>query len=596
VTKTFSFLLGLCFMALAGQGAMAAEEANAPTQWIPADAMVAVELFQPKALLSPFGDGKSAAAFAALPGVGKRKARPGYEKFMGVVKYLETQLGADWPTALTKMTGGGLAFALRPQQQMVLVADAEDERMLMQLHEFLWKAASAKKNSGSESGQASSQQVDGVMAWSLGPKEAHTIIGKRLVLSSGFSELQTALAFRSKSGGASLAATPAYQAARRAVGPDAAGMIFVNMAALKQAPGIAKALQPKESNPLVALLFAGIAESAGASNWLAIGLRAQEKEDSLALQVVTDGAKPDPKGAAAFALPAKREEGALPNLAVPRQIAGLSLYRDLRRFYAAKDQLFPERTSGLIFFENMMGIFFSGRDMTDDVFAQARPEIRLVVANQQYDPAVGTPSPQIPAFALVLQMRNPAQFREVMEEAWQKSIGLASFTRGQKAEPGFVIDRPVHWTTKYSVAKFSSTGVKDRSKLDVRFNFSPSLAMPGNHLILSSTEQLTCDLMDALGRESKQPPAPLAQTHSLLEANGDRLAAALLANRESMVRQNMLKSGGAGEADSTGIDALIAFTEFVEQLRLSFSAESGLNQAKLELKFKWPGQKMAEAR
>ncbi|MCX6911446.1 MAG: hypothetical protein NTY01_25845 [Verrucomicrobia bacterium] len=595
MAKTSSFLLGLCLAALAGRCAMAAQEANAPTQWIPADAVLAVELFHPKALLAPFGDGKAAAAFAALPGAGRRKAQPGFEKFMGVVKYLESELGTDWPTGLGKMTGGGAAFALRPQQQVVFIADAVDERMLTQLHEFLWKAASAKKNSGSESSQASSQQMDGVTAWSLGPKEAHTIIGKRLVVSSGFDGLQTALAFRSKSGGTSLAATPAYQAAKRAVGPDAAGMIFINMAALKQAPGIAKALQPKESNPLVALLFAGIAESVGASNWLAIGLRVQETEDCLALQVVTDGAKLDAKGPAAFALPAKREEGALPNLSVPRQIAALSLYRDLRRFYGAKDQLFPERTSGLIFFENMMGIFFSGRDMTDDVFAQARPAIRLVVANQQYDPAVGTPSPQIPAFALVLQMRNPAQVREVMEEAWQKSIGLASFTRGQKAEPGFVIDRPVHWTTKYSVARFSATGVKDRSKLDTRFNFSPSLAMPGNYLILSSTEQLACDLIDAVGREAKQPPAPLAQIHSLLEAKGDRVAAALLANRENMVRQNMLKSGGS-DGDAGGIDALITFTEFVEQLRLTFSAESGLNQAKLELKFKWPGQKVAEAR
>ena len=173
-------------------------------------------------------------------------------------------------------------------------------------------------------------------------------------------------------------------------------MIFVNMAVLKQAPGLAKALQPKDSNPLAALLFAGITESVSASNWLAVGLRVNEKEDTLALQVVTDGAKLDAKGPAAFALPAKREEGAMPNLAVPRQIAGLSLYRDLRRFYGAKDQLFPERTSGLIFFENMMGIFFCGRDLTDDVLAQARPEIRLVVANQQYDRPSAHPRRKFP--------------------------------------------------------------------------------------------------------------------------------------------------------------------------------------------------------
>ena len=68
----------------------------------------------------------------------------------------------------------------------------------------------------------------------------------------------------------------------------------------------------------------------------------------------------------------------------PGGIAAVSLYRDLHGFYAAKDTLFPERTSGLIFFENMMGIFFTGRDLTDEVLAETEPEIRLVVAEPQY--------------------------------------------------------------------------------------------------------------------------------------------------------------------------------------------------------------------
>ncbi len=32
--------------------------------------------------------------------------------------------------------------------------------------------------------------------------------------------------------------------------------------------------------------------------------------------------------------------------------------------------MFPERTSGIIFFENMMGIFFTGRDLTEEVLAE----------------------------------------------------------------------------------------------------------------------------------------------------------------------------------------------------------------------------------
>ena len=39
---------------------------------------------------------------------------------------------------------------------------------------------------------------------------------------------------------------------------------------------------------------------------------------------------------------------------------------------------------------------------------ETQPEVRLVVAAQEYDPAVGTPQVQIPAFAAVFRLRHPA--------------------------------------------------------------------------------------------------------------------------------------------------------------------------------------------
>ena len=124
----------------------------------------------------------------------------------------------------------------------------------------------------------------------------------------------------------------------------------------------------------------------------------------------------DPAGAGAFTEPGGDAEGALPILSVPRQIAGATLYRDLHAFYAAKDELFPERTSGLIFFENMMGIFFTGRDLTDEVLGETLPQIRVVVAEQAYDSAVGTPAVQVPAFAVVFREQSAMFFREVQQD------------------------------------------------------------------------------------------------------------------------------------------------------------------------------------
>ena len=188
-----------------------------------------------------------------------------------------------------------------------------------------------------------------------------------------------------------------------------------------------------------------------------------------------------------------------------------------------------------------------------------------MVAEQQYDPAVGTPQVKIPAFAVILRLRNPEQFGKVVEEAWQKAVGLVNFTRGQQALPGLIIDRPSQGQMSYTVAAFSTADVTDKTKLEQRFNFRPALAMPGEYLILSSTDGLARDLIDALSRKGDQAVKPMAQTHSVLELDGVQAASILQANREAMIQQDMVKKGkGRAEAEA-GIDLFITLVKLVDQ-------------------------------
>jgi hypothetical protein len=303
-----------------------------------------------------------------------------------------------------------------------------------------------------------------------------------------------------------------------------------------------------------------------------------------------DGKLTEGAGPAAFAVPAEPGKGALPILSVPRLIAGMSFYRDLHGFYAAKDDLFPERSSGLIFFENMMGIFFTGRDLTSEVLAETEPEVRLVVAEQKYDPAIGKPGVQLPAFALVMRLRNPEKFDVVVEEAWQKALGLINFTRGQQALPGLIIDKPTYKDTKYSIAYFSTSADDDKQNLDSRFNFRPSLAMLDNYLILSSAEGLTRDLIDAAKKEIAETVKPLAAVHSSLVINGPQLASILGANRANLVRQNMVSEGNT-QAEAEGqIDIFLTLAEYLGKLKLDVGAHDGKTQASLELELKTAGK------
>jgi len=551
-------------------------------QWIPQDAVIALEVTRPKALLEAFTNDKATAAITALPLYEQQVSKPEFQEFLNIIGFIETTLGTDWRTGLGKLTGAGITLAVCPEDTVLLIIDAEDELMLEQFHEFFLNVARSEAEKKGKYDIVASKEYNGVTAWTFDGKEAHAIIGKRLVLANHPKGLKAVLQRRSQTKQVSLAANTTYQAAKKTVGPDAIAKVFVNLKPLINLPQIAQLFKQQHENPLAALVFAGIFEAARNSNWLALGL---DIEDStLIFRASVDGKTVASASPAAFALPKKPDEGALPNLTVPRQIAALSLYRDLHQFYSAKDELFPERTSGLIFFENMMGIFFSGRDLTEEVLAETKPEIRFVVAEQQYDSAIGTPQIKLPAFAAIMRLHHPEQFNEVAEEAWQKVLGLINFTRGQQALEGLIIDRSTYGGTKYSMAYFSTSGIDNKNNLDMRFNLRPALAMPGEYLILSSTDGLARDLINTLNQEMENKVKPLVETNSIAEIDTAQLTSILKANRDKLVRSNMVKKGSTQEEAETEIDILITLVKLVNRVKLSLGTHEGLTRGSLEIK------------
>jgi hypothetical protein len=584
-----SFILAILTSATAAaptRSGAAGQTPLPPTRCIPQDAVICVQLARPKALIDLLAGKRMTEAVTSLPLYQQRLSNPKFAEFLNLIKFLETSLETDWRTGLARLTAGGVTMAVCPEDTVVAVIDAEDARILERLHEIFLNFARSEAEKQGHPERVASRDYAGTTVWTFDGKEAHAIIGKRLIFANRSEGLKTALDLGTEPDGKSLAAGSAFQAAARTARPNAAATAFVSLKPLLGIPNIAALFEKQRTNPLAGLLFAGITESLRNSSWLSLGLDVEG--EALTVRALTDGKVAGPSSPAAFALPQNAGDGAWPNLSVPGRIAALSLYRDLHRFYAAKDTLFPERTSGLIFFENMMGIFFTGRDLTSEVLAETQPEVRLVAAEQQYDPAVGTPQVKIPAVAAVLRLRHPEQFGSVVEEAWQKAVGLINFTRGQQALPGLIIDRPAHGDTKFTVAYFSTAEVQDKTRLDARFNVRPALALPGEYVVLSSTDGLARDLIDALGRETDPPVKPMAQTHSVLEIDGAGAAAALAANRETLVRGDMVKKGRTQAEAEAGIDMLITLVRLLDRVKLSLGAQEELTQMQLQVKLNLP--------
>lgn len=570
--KTIIALALLPVLALQPQPAVAADSAAA---WIPQEAILVVEVTKPRVLLEKAFSEGIVGMVTSHPTYKQQMDSPEAKQAKNLVKYFENKYDTDWQTLVKKLIGGGVTWAVGPNEASLLIVESEDAEMLNDIHEF-FLAVSGNAGEPEELAQ-------GMKAYRSGPKEAHVIVDNRLVLTNQPELLKKVAQMKGSSSAACIAQSKRYQQAKLALGDECFASVFADMNVLKQVPGFQQGLQNLD-NPLAHLVFAPLLGALQQSTWLGVGIGLNG--DTAELDIAMDGEANDPSAADGFAWPSEPDDGAFPNLDVNGKIAGLSFYRDLYSFYAAKDDLFPERTSALIFFENMMGIFFTGRDLTEEVLKETRPDVRLVVANQEY--RNGTPQTQIPGFALVARMKDPEKFSLIAEEAWQKALGLVNFTRGQQAQAGLIIDRPTHGDVKYTMAYFSEAGEEDANALDIRFNFQPSLAMPGEYLILSSSDSLTRSLIDSLQKETADKVKPVAGANTILEINGKQLGTILDSNREALIRQNMVEEGNTRQQAEAQIGIMLTIARHIGQVALQAGSHNGQTEIGLTVDFDLP--------
>jgi len=568
------------------RAAAAAESLPPRAEWIPRDAVIVVDIAQPGQLLDRLLDDRVTSFVTATPQYQAATDNAEFKQLLGLVKYYQEKYAVDFRGLCGKLLGGGITLAIGPHDASLLVVDTEDAKLLEEIHEFIRVIARGEAEKQGQGNPVTSAEYRGLTGWRFGPNETHAIVGSRLMLSNKADWLKAAADLRVDGPDASLAKSANYGTARETLGGNSVASIYADLAVLKQIPQLQTALSKNAENPLGALLFAPLLSAIRQSNWLAVGATVEDQK--LVFELALDGTPSGADSPDGFATPPTAPDGAMPNFAVPRQIAALSFYRDLHKFYAAKDQLFPERTSGLIFFENMMGIFFTGRDLTDEVLAETGPEVRFVVAEQQYDPKVGTPQVQLPGFALVLQMQNPDKFAPVAEEAFQKALGLINFTRGQAAQPGLIIDRPLYADVKYTVAAFAPPSKAGETPVGMNYNFQPTLAMPQGYLIISSSEGLARDLIDAAKAEVAGKIQPLAGMHSLLTVDGTRVVSILNANRENLILQNMVEKGSTRDEAAAGLDVALKIGQAIRAVSLGMGAAEGQTHAKLEIAVEVP--------
>jgi hypothetical protein len=244
------------------------------------------------------------------------------------------------------------------------------------------------------------------------------------------------------------------------------------------------------------------------------------------------------------------DQGSLPLLEPKNVLYSASYYLDASKFWEHRGQLLnAQQVKGLEEFDKTSGLYLAGNRLSE-LLTQAGPHQRIVVAHQDRPGYQVQPGQPLPAFALVLSMREPDRFGRAMEAVLRAAALLAgNQAKLRLAEEKFQGVTLVGYRFPEDVPLPADT-------TRLRFNFSPCFAAVGDQFVIASTIELGRELIDLVQKEAQGPRRldAAAARHKLYSAGG---AEFLQAIEDQLLVQTVLDQALSPDEATREVKALI---------------------------------------
>ncbi len=367
----------------------------------------------------------------------------------------------------------------------------------------------------------------------------------------------------------SLAKQEWFQSAnRKRRSTDAWGAI--DLATLRESEQAAELFSGKTNNPGVELVFGGVLDGLKHAPLAVATVELdQDLQFSISMPFNADWANESRE----FFF-GKNLKGRGPAQLEPKQaIASLTSYRDIAGWWLSKEDLFEENViAQLAQADSQLSNIFSGMDFGQDVLGALEPGVQIVVTENKFDEEY-VPDIRLPAFALIGKLKDPEKIRRKLKIAFQSVIGFANINLGMEGQPQLDLDSETLGDTKVSSASYVYDD--DTEKGLLLFNFAPTMAFQGDHVIISSSRELAVEL----AKLAKQTIGN-CQSNTILQIDGKQLHQILKDNRESLIAQNMLEKGHDRKAAKNEIETLLTLASLLHESELDFRVEP--DEMKLE--------------
>lgn len=563
--RTLWLLVPPLLTAAMARSAAADDGPKSPAECLPATTLFYAELTNPAAFVSPIQ--------LRLESLDVYKAAIDNEEFrnvQAVLPFIEARLGMRLDAAFAALTEGGVTIAFDPRTNgAVLLAKARDEQTLVGLKDALLQMARDDAKNKGKPEPAQEKDYRGHQVYSI-KNGGFTTIGPWLLIASergiATGVLDNIFEEQAKD---TLSTNPRFLAARETRPKDAAGWAWVDVEKLRELTALQeKPFATRTDNPLAELLIGGLLDTLTKTPWMTATLTVREGETRLAVAMPQEQSWISETRGYFFGPEGRGTAPATPQ--VEGLLFSLSTYRDVAQMWLRGGDLFKEGiTDKLAEADSNLSMFFGGKDFGETVLGSFEPRLQILAARQSFPEDKPRPEIRLPSFALILEMKEPEELQRELRRAFLSVVGFANVIAAMNGQPQLELDMPKAEGYDLVTATYIPEKDRDLAAARIYFNFSPSLAIAGKRLILSSTEELARGIATAPTAE----PADTANTslRLLIPVLGELLTD----NHNQLVTQNMLTDGHTREEAETQIQALEAILGLFREVSLDLRTGDG---------------------
>ncbi|MFL5242555.1 MAG: DUF3352 domain-containing protein [Gemmataceae bacterium] len=481
-------------------------------------------------------------------------------RFYQLVTYFEKELGAKWPDLMDRLGGGGVVLSLKfgpNPPPALLVIQGKDEALLGQFKQLALRLVEQELARQESKERIEKRTYRDIETSQIGNEFNAATIGSTLLFANSEEALKSAIDLHRDSTKKSLAANPLIDEARKLIGHDPLAQLWLNMETVRKAPQAKDIFTLPRNENLLTVVFGGWLDIASRTPYLTAALYQEGKEAGYVMRM--------PRGREGSAeeisvhVPPADALGARPLLEPKNVLLSTSYYLDVGKFWENRAKLFNEKNrKEFEEFDKNSGRFLLGTPFSKLV-TQLGPYQRFVAVHQGKSGYSITPRQNIPAFALVAEMRDSEKFGKAINPVLRAAGFLASTVGDLKLK----LVEEKHGP--YAVVGYrfpDDTKIKGFEK-DFLFNFSPCFVSVGNQFVASSTIELAHELIDILEKEGKNAPASPSAIAVRSKVYGEGGAEYLEGIKDVLLAQTILDRAAAPESARGQVKA---FLDWVRKL------------------------------